>query len=86
MVNLIRNYINKINIDDLNNFLNNKGIYLKNDELSIIYDYVKNKWYEFLYNDASPILKDLKNKISDSNYNKLYKLYIWAKEKYSNYL
>ena len=86
MINLIRNYINKITKEDINNYLIKNDIFLNNNELNIIYDYFKNKWYDFLYGDNLPILEYLKNNISESNYNKLYDLYIKTKEKYSNYL
>ena len=86
MLNLITNYINKITKEDINNYLIKNDIYLNNNELNIIYDSLKNKWYDFLYGNTLPILEYLKTNISESNYNKLYNLYIKAKEKYSNYL
>ena len=85
MINLLKNYINNMSINDLVILLNKKDIYLNDDELAIIYKYLKDDWYTFIYNDPTPILNDLKNKLAMENYNKLYELYIMAKEKYRNY-
>ena len=74
-----------MSINDLVILLNKKDIYLNDDELAIIYKYLKDDWYTFIYNDPTPILNDLKNKLAMENYNKLYELYIMAKEKYRNY-
>ena len=86
MINFIKNYINNINIYDLNIFLNINDIYLNDNELNILYDYLKNDWYTFIYEDPTYILNDLKNKITVDKYNKLYDIYIKEKEKYRNYL
>ena len=86
MISIIRNYINNLNIDDLNIILNKNNIYLDNHELNTLYNYLKNDWYTFIYEDPTPILNDLKNKLTLNNYNKLYNIYIMAKEKYKNYL
>ena len=86
MINIIKSYINNINIDDLNILLIKNNIYLDNNELNILYKYIKNDWYTFIYEDPNTILNDLKNKITLDNYNKLYNIYIEAKEKYRNYL
>ena len=86
MINIIKNYINNINIDDLNTLQIKNEITLTNDELETLYKYIKDDWYTFIYNDPTPILNDLKNKITVDKYNKLYNIYIIAKEKYRNYL
>nr|MBP3258788.1 hypothetical protein [Bacilli bacterium] len=86
MISIIKNYINNISIDGLNILLTKNDIYLNNDELNILYKYLKNDWYTFIYNDPTPILNDIKNRFTPDNYNKLYELYILAKEKYKNYL
>ena len=86
MINIIKNYINNINIDDLNTLLIKNEINLTNNELKILYKYIKEDWYTFIYEDDTPILNDLKNKITVDKYNKLYNIYIMAKEKYRNYL
>lgn len=86
MINLLKSYINNMSIDDLVILLEKKDIHLNSDELNVIYKYLKNDWYTFIYEDNTNILNDLKSKLSSNNYNKLYELYIMAKEKYRNYL
>ena len=86
MISIIKNYINNITIDNLNILLTKNDIHLSNDELNILYKYLKNDWYTFIYENPTPILNDIKNKFTLNNYNKLYELYIMAKEKYKNYL
>ena len=86
MINLLKSYINNMSIDDLVILLEKKDIHLNSDELNVIYKYLKNDWYTFIYEDNTNILNELKSKLSSNNYNKLYELYIMAKEKYRNYL
>ena len=86
MLNILKSYINNMSSDDLLILLNKNDIYPSNDELTIIYKYLKDNWYTFIYENPTPILNDLKEKLTIENYNKLYELYIMAKEKYRNYL
>ena len=86
MLNIIKNYINNMNIEDLNILLIKNDINLNDNELNVLYNHLKNDWYTFIYEDPTPILNDIKNKFSFNNYNKLYNIYINAKEKYKNYL
>lgn len=86
MKNFIKEYINKITKNDLFNLLKKKDIYLSDNELDYLYNCLKKNWYDFLYNDPTLIFNNIKNNINNDNYNKLYNLYIWAKEKYSFYL
>ncbi|MBR1377291.1 MAG: hypothetical protein IJ565_05750 [Bacilli bacterium] len=86
MINLIKEYINKLDKGSVNTYLNNQGIHLNSNELDIIYNHLKNNWYTFLYEDDTPILNDIKEKLDNDNYLKLLNLYKKAKEKYSFYL
>ena len=75
MINLLKSYINNMSIDDLVILLEKKDIHLNSDELNVIYKYLKNDWYTFIYEDNTNILNDLKSKLSSNNYNKLYNCY-----------
>ena len=86
MISIIKNYINNITIDNLNILLTKNNIYLNNNELNILYKYLKNDWYTFIYEDPTPILNDIKNSINKDSYDKLFDAYKKAKEKYSIYL
>ena len=82
---LIKLYIDKLNIDNIKTFLNNNNIYLTNNENIILYNEIKKNWEKVLNNDESSIF-ELSNKIDKDNYQKLYKLYLFYKEKYKNIL
>lgn len=86
MLNIIKNYINNMNIEDLNILLIKNDINLNDNELNVLYNHLKNDWYTFIYEDSTQILNDIKNSFTPDNYNKLYNIYINAKEKYKNYL
>ena len=43
MNNLIGNYVNKMTLDDINNFFIKNNIYLSSKEIMFIYDFVNKK-------------------------------------------
>lgn len=86
MEQIIKKYIDKININDINRFANKNNISLSNDELNLIYKYVKNDWKTIIYGNYNSILNDLKSKISIDKYNKIEKLFYKFKSKYQNLL
>lgn len=77
--NLIKNYIDKLSIKDVENFINKNYQNIDKNEISIIYSYIKNRW-EDIYNDNPKVWNELKNKLSESTYNEVIKLY----KKYSH--
>ena len=86
MISYIKEYIESLDKDKLNTILIKNDISLNSDELNIIYNHIKNDWYDFIYEDPTPILIDLENNINKDSYDKLYDAYKKAKEKYSIYL
>ena len=86
MISYIKEYIDALDKDKLNSILIKNNISLNSDELNIIYNYVKNDWYDFIYEDPTPILNDIENNINKDSYDKLFSAYKKAKEKYSIYL
>ena len=85
MKSLIKNYVNKLTKDKLNKFMKKKDIYLNDDELNYILNLIKNNIDDILKNDQK-YLTEAKNNISTTNYDKLYKLYIYYKNQYKGYL
>ena len=81
---LIKNYINKLSISDVNNMAIKNNINLSNDELNYIYNQIKNNYHNLLYGDSSIIFNDLKNNVSSSNYEKIKNLFDTYKQKYQN--
>ena len=58
---LINEYVNRMNLDDVNKFALQNGINLKDDELRLIYTYIKNDWRTIVFGNPRGILDDLKN-------------------------
>ncbi len=86
MEQIIKNYIDKISINDINRFANKYDINLNNDELNLIYKYIKKDWKTIIYGNYNSILNDLKSKIDINKYNKIEKLFYQFKSKYQNLL
>lgn len=83
---LIKNYINKLTINDINNFAYQNGILLNEYELDYVYKLIKNNWYILIYGDATNIFNELKSKVNNETYTKIERLYKNYKEKFKNYL
>lgn len=83
---LIKNYVSKLSLSEIDSFSKKQGLSLSQDELNLIYDYIKNDWHTIIYGNPRPILDSLKDKLDDFSYNKIEKLYVEFKEKYKNYL
>ena len=83
---IIKNYINKLTKNDVISFSLKNNIYLSDSEVNVIYNHIKNNYEVLLYQNSDFIFNDLKNKLSITNYNLVYNLFITYKEKYKNYL
>lgn len=79
---IISQYIKKIQKEDINKFALKQGVQLDNNELDIIYYYVKNEYKNFLNGNQKSILEDIKNKVKPTTYNKIESLY----NQYKDYL
>ena len=71
---LIYEYINRLRKEDILNYCNRKNIFISNNELDIIYSYIKNDYKRF-FNNPEDIIKEIKNKLSSNTFNELMKLY-----------
>ena len=83
--NLIENYINNMNINDLIEFSHKENIFLENQEYLEIYNYIKNNWTLLISNT------DLVKTYLESNFNnikskQIYDVYLKYHKKYSAYL
>ena len=83
---LIKNYINKLTIDDINSLAIKNNIVLNDKELSFVYNIVKNNYNDLLYGDSNFIFDKLKNNISNNNYSKIKELFNTYKQKYQSLL
>lgn len=71
---LIYQYINKIKKEDIRKYSLTQNINLTDNELDIIYDYIKNKTSKVLDNPEE-IFVEIKDKVSIPIYNKIMELY-----------
>lgn len=83
---LIKNYISRLTLEDIDTFSKKQGIELNEQELKIIEQYIKKDWHTIIYGNPRPILDNLKNKLNNLQYKKIENLYIEFKNKYKNYL
>lgn len=73
-IKLIKNYINKMTLNDINKFLDKENIIINSNDINIIYIYIKNNIDDIL-KDMENSLNKVKNKITNDSYNKILKLY-----------
>lgn len=83
---LIKNYIQRLTLEDINNFAKKHGIDLNEDELKLIEQHIRKDWHTIIYGNPRPILDNLKNKLKNNEYQKIENLYVDFKNKYKNYL
>lgn len=85
MNSLIKQYINKIDINNINDFGIKNNIYLDKKELDCLYDVIKNRYDEIIKDDS--LIKDcLKDNLKKENYDKILNLYEKYRALYGNYL
>ena len=68
---LIREYVNRLRKEDVNNYALKQNIVLDNSEIDFIYSYIKNNYRKILSRDISLSLDEVKPKLRDSTYNNL---------------
>ncbi len=81
--NLIINYLNNLSISDINSLAIKHDIYLNDQELSFIYNFIKDNYYDLVNNPNNYNLSDYKNSFTNENYIKLNNLIKNYKEKYN---
>ena len=78
---LIKEYLKKLSLKDINDFANKNNMPLINGEDKIIYDFIMNNWQEVYKVDANNALMKLKQKVSSNTYNNIMTLYNKFKDK-----
>lgn len=86
MFNLIEKYINKMTIDEVNNFAISKSVNLSNEELQFTYDFIKKNYKEILGNPSLLNLDLYRNKFSPENFEKVKKILNEYYTKYQRFL
>ena len=57
---VIKELVDKLSENDINNFAKKEGINLKDEECKIIYLYIKNYWQTFYKGDPTTLFSELK--------------------------
>lgn len=83
---LIIKYINNLTEADINKFALDNNIVLSNSEINTVYKAIKHDWKTLLYGDYKIVLNKYKDNLTSSNLEKIEKLIILYKDKYSSYL
>lgn len=78
---IISKYIQRITKEDIYKFASTQGITLTNNELDIIYYYIKNKYASFLSGNQLEILNEIKHQVTPTTYQKIEELYNLYKNK-----
>lgn len=81
---IIQKYIDNITLNNITDYAKKEGIFLKENEAKIIYEYLKKYWKVFYYDNPINLLNELKENLSKETYDKLLELYKMAKEKIKN--
>ncbi len=72
---LVKEYINKINEDDIEKYALKEGIKLLDNEKVVIYNFIKENWEDFFTNESDNLLKKIENDVRPEIYNYILKLY-----------
>ncbi len=83
---LIREYVNRLRKEDVNNYALKQNIVLDNSEIDFIYSYIKNNYRKILSRDISLSLDEVKPKFRDSTYNKLVILIYNNRDKINSFI
>jgi len=86
MYNFISRYMNKITMEDINNFALKKNIYLSENELTFTFEFVKKNWNQILSNPNMLNIDRYKNIYSEENFNKIKILFNEYYSKYHKFL
>lgn len=80
----ILNYIKKLTKNDIVNFASKQNISLRDDEIDVIYSYIKTRYQDFLLGKEEEVLLEIKDKVSSSTYLKILEYYQLYLEKVKN--
>lgn len=86
MFNIIERYMEKLTIEDVNNFASKNHVHLNEEELNFTYIFVKKNWMTILKNPNLLNLDKYKEKFSEENFLKIQKLVKEYTMRYKNYL
>lgn len=83
---IIKNYMDKLSIQDLNEFAMKNDVYLSKNELEFTYKFVKKNYQKILSNFKDFDFSKYKNNYTNENYLKITKLLDKYSQQYSQFL
>lgn len=78
---IIYKYIDRIRKIDIMNYGIKEGIELNDEEINLIYFYIKNRYMDF-FNNPDDIFREIEGNVKDNVYSKIIELY----NKYKRYI
>ena len=78
---IVINYIKKLTKNDIINYCRKYSIPITDEELDVIYYYIKNRYNDFFEGRDIELLEEIKYKVKSATYNKILELYNMYKDK-----
>ncbi len=78
---LIKEYLKRLSLNDIDKFALKNGITLKPNENKIIYDFIMQNWQEVYNGNSEKSFLKLKEKVSKETYDEVIKLFNTFKNK-----
>lgn len=82
----IKFYIDKLKIEDIKKFSLDNNIYINDNEIEIIYKYIKQNWYEICFKENEITFNKIKPLLKNETYEKAKSLIEEYKKRYKSYL
>ena len=86
MYNLIKAYMGRMTIQDINNFALSKNIHLSPEELNFVYDFIGKNWEQVIRNPKLLNLERYRDRLSEENFNKIKKLFLEYSSRYASFI
>ena len=78
---LIKEYLKRLSLKDINDFANKNGITLPNGEDKKIYDLIMKYWKDVYKGNTNEAFSKLKKEVSEDTYNTIINMYNELKDK-----
>ena len=86
MYNLIKAYMGRMTIQDVNNFAISKNIHLSPEEFNFVYEFLSKNWEQIVKNPQLLNLDRYQDRFSKENFEKIKKLFLEYSSRYSSFI
>ena len=76
----------RMTIQDVNNFAISKNVYLSQEELNFVYEFLSKNWEQIIQNPKLLNLDRYKDRFSPENFEKIKKLFLEYSSRYSSFI